>query len=285
MSRVGCLVFSDSLTHASSEIPVELGELFLRLSPVIALRRTRPWAVFLDFRGFETKNDRFQRSIALKSQALLRRWSASSSTDHSLRSFRIGFAENAAFALLNALYSQKLHTPVSSEILDHLLDPFGIQRQDQRQRSASWIPLLQQLGILTLEDFMQLPLASLASRFGKRGLEFSRRLQDAHLSADLEAWPIFSPPERLLESREFAPDQPLPAALDPILFVLKELLDRLSARLRSRLLRASQVKLTLQNEGKRQAHELLICFCTPQGSTYGMLASFREKLAAWETKR
>ncbi|MBU6375939.1 MAG: hypothetical protein KGQ59_08095 [Bdellovibrionales bacterium] len=287
MSRVGCLVFSDSLTPSSGEMPAELGELFLRLSPVIALRRARPWAIFLDFRGFDTNDSGFQKTIALKSQTLLRRWGTADSIARSSGSFRIGFAENAAFALLAACYSQKLQAPLSPEILEILLDPFATEPKNKKPsagQTKSWIQLLQNLGIHRLQDFMQLPVSSLASRFGKKGLEFSRRLQGAHLSADFEAWPLFIPTERLLELREFAPDQPLPAALEPLLFILKELLDRLCARLRSRLLRASQIQLTLQEEGNRATHQLQISFCTPQGSASGMLPSFRERLSTWLQK-
>ena len=92
---------------------------------------------------------------------------------------------------------------------------------------------------------------------------------------------MFIPPEKLLEVREFDPDQPLPSLLDPILFVSKELLDRLSARLRARMLRASAIRIELHHEGRRDREPLVIRFCTPQGSVAGMLPSFRERLAHW----
>lgn len=274
--RIACILFPDF----HDEIPAELCELFLRLTPVIACRRQEPRAVFLDFRGIDTDAPDFENLLSLKVMALVRRWGSH------LRDLRfcIGMAENAGFAFLHAKHPEGLETRLSATVLDHLLDPFGASRASQKQspgQIAAWMKLLTQLGIHTLQDFSLLPASALASRFGKNGIEFSRRIRDATSSADLEAWPIFVPAERLLESKDFDPDRPLPPLLDPILFTSKELLDRLSARLRARMLRAAAIRMALHHEGHQNREPLIIRFCTPQGSAAGMLPSFRERLAHW----
>ncbi len=274
-NRIACILFPE----LHDELPVELCELFLRLSPVVACRRQEPRALFLDFRGIDTELPDFEKLLNLKVKALVRRCSET----RAMR-FRIGLAENAGFAFLHAQHPEGLDTKLSSTVLDHLLDPFAVVRASQKQspgQISAWIKLLTQLGIHTLRDFSLLPPGALASRFGKNGLELSRRIRDATSSADLEAWPIFVPNEKLVESKHFDPDRPLPSLLDPILFTSKELLDRLSARLRARMLRATAIRMELHHEGRQDRDPLVIRFCTPQGSAAGMLPSFRERLAQW----
>jgi nucleotidyltransferase/DNA polymerase involved in DNA repair len=290
MPRVGCIVFSEF----HDELPVELCELFLRLTPVVACRRQEPRAIFLDFRGIDTELPEFEKLLNLKVKALVRRWSGSSvARDGESRPsgepyraprLRIGLAENAGFAFLLAQHPEGLEARLSATVLDHLLDPFAVVRASQKQSPGqinAWMKLLTQLGIHTLRDFSLLPPSALASRFGKSGLEFSRRIRDATSSADLEAWPLFVAPEKLIEQKDFDPDRPLPPLLDPILFTSKELLDRLSARLRARMLRATAIRMELHHEGRQDRDPLVIRFCTPQGSAAGMLPSFRERLAHW----
>jgi nucleotidyltransferase/DNA polymerase involved in DNA repair len=280
MPRVACILFHETGSRSGDALPAELCELFLRLTPVVASRQQEPRAIFLDFRGIDTEAPEFEKLLNLKVKALVRRWSGESAPPR----FRLGMAENAGFAFLHAQHPEGLETRLSAQVLDHLLDPFGVVRASQKQspgQITSWMKLLTQLGIHTLRDFSLLPPSALASRFGKNGLEFSRRIRDLTSSADLEAWPVFVPAEKLIEAKDFDPDRPLPPLLDPILFTSKELLDRLSARLRARMLRATAIRMELHHEGRNDRDPLVIRFCTPQGTASGMLTSFRERLAHW----
>ncbi|MEN9723104.1 MAG: hypothetical protein RJB38_1090 [Pseudomonadota bacterium] len=280
LPRVAAIVFSDQPDERKKS---ELAELFFRLSPVVALRSRAPLTVFLDLRGLPITPHQFRSSFELKVQALLRRRFSSQAP-----AFRLGLAQNAAFAFLNAQSPSSDQVALSPELFANLLDPFAtldasILLKDRRIKEG--IPLLEHLGIQTLSEFSRLPLESLSARFGKVGLNFARRIQDAQRSADFEAWPLWVPAERLIEELAFDPDRPLAARLDSLLFASKELLERLALRLRARAARASALRLKIRHDKKDQSESLLeLRLVTPQSSASGMLASFRDRLSGWLQK-
>src|SRR5262249_29246813 len=106
---------------------------------------------------------------------------------------------------------------------DALEDPDGLKRERMRAIHAS----MRVLGIHDVAGLRTLPPAQVASRFGDAGSILMQR-SSAELHRPLRP---FTPPDRIIEEHEL---DGLVEELEPVLFVLKRLFDRVEARLDAR---------------------------------------------------
>jgi len=247
----------------------------LRFTPRIALRARAPWAIFLDLRETEP-------ALGLKIQVTLERLGiAPHARGHALghASYQFAWGEHPSQALIAAATASPV---LSAESIDWLLDPFGVLAPGQGSSPASlqrWVDQLGLLGIRTHADFARLPLKALGSRFGRAGVELARKLEAGRKSALPELWPVFVPPQKIFEQTDFAPDDPIPAAHEPLLFVARPILDKLCLRLKARSLRATALALTL--EIRNRDHVSVLRLSQPQGSVTGLFPLFQEHLRQW----
>lgn len=175
--------------------------------------------------------------------------------------------------------------PVGTSLLwtDVRSDPEGKKREALREAQAS----LALLGVEEVHRLQKLPASQIASRFGEAGATLMQRAH-AELDRPLEA---FVPPERCLVE-ELELDRTTDD-LEPILFLLKRMFDRLEARLEARALSITVLDLIflvepgIENEidddevrprfsKKRETVQLRFARATRRAGT--MLKIAREKL-------
>lgn len=166
---------------------------------------------------------------------------------------------------------------------DALEDPDGVKRERLRGIHAS----LRVLGIQDIAGLRALPSEQVGSRFGEAGSMLMQRAA-AELSRPLRP---FTPPESVTEQHEL---DGLVEELEPVLFVLKRLFDRVEARLDARTLSAGSVILgfeiepdqhravdhdRLRRSSSRERAEVVLTLARPSKRAATMLALAREKLA------
>jgi hypothetical protein len=136
---------------------------------------------------------------------------------------------------------------------------------------------LRKLGILKLKEFLSLPAKTLSERFGKDALEALRKIREA----DRILWPAFARKETIAEKMEITPGDE-PVSLEPLLFLIKGLVDRTMIRLKGRGEKASVVQLTLEQEPFSTLREPLrnypVHLSVPQGRTAGLLPILKDRL-------
>jgi protein ImuB len=244
----------------------EIAEHCLRFTPQICLRGSD--AIFLEI----------GRCYRLYSEdTFLRRATALLGKLH--LPVAIGLADSLEWALVRA----KFRDPLPLEALFELADPLG---HDARapELVAKLVGALRLLGIRRLEEFRSIPRRELASRFGPVGLLCRQRLE-GELPMPWKPW---FPPEVVSESAEYLYSD-FEAALEPLLFEAKKLLDRIHARLRSRGLKAAALELRIRCEklsiSPERERRLKIEFLLPQSDAKGTLAILREFLAKEFSRR
>jgi nucleotidyltransferase/DNA polymerase involved in DNA repair len=162
-------------------------------------------------------------------------------------------------------------------------DPEGIKRERLRGIHAS----MRVLGIQDIAGLRALPAEQVGSRFGEAGSMLMQRAS-AELQRPLRP---YTPPESICEQHEL---DGLVEELEPVLFVLKRLFDRVEARLDARTLSAGSVILGFEIEpdqhraidhdrarraSSREHAELVLTLARPSKRAATMLALAREKLA------
>lgn len=167
---------------------------------------------------------------------------------------------------------------------DRRVDPDGILQQQMRAAVSS----LRLLGVEDVERFLGLPSSQVSSRFGEAGATMSRRAR----AEERRPLKSYHPPERTVETFEL---DAITEDLEPILFVLKRLFDRLEDRLsaRARSVRSlmihflvePQMSTRIEHDAHRRRSskrtetvELSFARATRRAST--MLALARERIGA-----
>ncbi len=259
--RIACVILKGAGVGGQPADLAAFAQACLRFSPQLALRGSE--AVFLEI----GKSRRLfsEESLRLRIHALARRFGAQA---------RVAISSTAARALAEARYGGTL--PL--EALHDFASPFAPARKDAKAAISKMIEKLGVFGVRDLNAFAQLPASSLASRFGETGVKLHTRIHPETEKFWEEAWPGYSPPERLIE-RQVTSEE---SALEPLLFVMKSVIDRAMARLMGEGKRATLVRVHLELEKwstlKSHAREWRISLHLPQGSTQGLLPILKERL-------
>lgn len=269
---------------------IGFAEACLQLSPQIAIRQNE--AVFIETAGL--KKIFSTHGFLLRIQALLRRFQTQArivicnNTRLGLAFARFGSPHTGLPTLHGAtVISKKLNANTESfaqgllpiEAICDYYDPF-FRHEPLEPRFNEFCLLARKLGITSLGQLKSLPTSEVNSRFGS----FSAELLLSLHAKTAEVWPYLRIPDRLLESQEL-PEMPfysLDMTLQPLLFTVRSLLDRLFARLRGRGQKASQLVLRISTERfstvKKPHRELLITLPLPQSSTHSLFPILHEKL-------
>lgn len=254
--RVACILLN-------TKIPISrIAEHFLRFSPQICVSKE---ALFVEIGRSKSL---FDESIFVsKAKRLLKKLNIEAEV-------RIAkdITDSLAFARFRCDELKKL--PLNS--LHDFTDPFD-RDPALRKSVQNLINSFQNLGIKNLDQFVQLPVSDLISRFGIVGRFCYQRVR----GETLVNWPNWKPDEIIFERKEFSYFE-FYGELEPILFELKSQLDLIFLRLFVRGKRAQKMEIEIKCE-KISTHPNYIRkfnfnFFAPQGSTKGTLRIFKERL-------
>jgi nucleotidyltransferase/DNA polymerase involved in DNA repair len=255
--RVACIWFDKSVETN------KLAELFLRFSPQICLRHDR--GIFVEIGKCRSLYS--EDSFRARATVLLRRSGVSA---------KITIGHGILDSLTQALFQQGTWDELPLIALLELADPFD-RDPILRKSVGNLILSFQDLGIKSLGQLKRLPVNELIARFGVVGRHCHSRLTQA----ENLVWPLWTPEEIIKEKKEFSYFE-FYGELDPILFELKNQLDRIFARLFSRRKKVSQLQVIIRCEKVSVNPEYLrkfdFHFFTPQSSVKGTLKIIKERL-------
>lgn len=266
--RIACLLLQTPLSGRELE---QLARSCAHLSPQIALRPTN--AVFLEI------------------GAMHNLYSEESVSDELLRLARplgggsVAVAGSASRAYVLARYPHVMETEWPLEALYDLATPFGADPELEK-KITKMNESLHSLGISNVHQLNLLPKPTLASRFGAEALELIGRLRG---TMD-PPWPAFRVQEAIAERIEIEGIEP---GIEPLLFVLRGVLDKIMNRLATRSERASVLKIefemvrwnTGRMSGKFKTREWTLPLPVAQGSSSGVLPILRDYLSQQFQKR
>lgn len=251
------LAIALSPTESRQEI---LAEACLRFSPLVSIGAN---AVFVEIGRCHLLYS--EDSIRARAQVLIRRLGISA---------RIAIADDLATALSLAISQVTTREKIPVDYLPHYLSPY-----ETTDLLDDMIQSLKRLGIHELGAFLALPRRSIASRFGKLGL-FCRENCDYPERIPLRPFQ----PRTQIEETETIDETYALTSLEPLLFCLKKILDRISLRLRGAGRLALRMKLTLSltpHSHVQTPHPVFdFTFPFPQGSTNSLIPLFRDRLDA-----
>jgi protein ImuB len=256
-----------------------LAEACLRFSSQVALRQAQAGApaVFLEARrsGWLYAPE----SLAWRVQAAARRLGLP-------QPWQLGWGAHPAEAYAQARWGPALVALPDQSIRRLPLDalqayasPF-IEHGEAEQAVAGFVQVFRELGLSDLGAFLDLPLRSLETRFGAQAALLRSRVA-GHWDM---AWPRFEAAvvlEELADTRQVETQDGISAG-EALLFHVKELCDRVSARLGGRGQRAAGLRLSLgmQRLGTRgiQWRQIDVALPMPQAGALGLLRVLRERI-------
>lgn len=224
-----------------------LGEVFYRYTPQLAWRGRR--ALFLEVSQCQkiyTAEGIVRRGLVYLQQLGLKA--------------RVAMAESVPAALSLAIYRKSNIRELPIECLRFFALPFQVNEVVEKNVESILVHL-KNLNIKTLGDFQEMRTESLLSRFGSVGWLLAQNTREGASFV----WPRFAPADVVAESVEFDFEFPV-ESVEPILFHLKSLLDKIYLRLRGQGLRMKQLLLKLDLEHGGKTYELSLIF------TNGILA-------------
>jgi len=255
--KVLCALF---LNSPDKEKIQALAESCFRLSTQVALSYE---AVFIEIgNSWRLYNE---RGIKLRVLALSQRLSLFP---------QVGIGTNIPTALAIARFKNSSDLPTRA--LHDFATPI-LKDLEVSKKVENLIKTLENLGIHKLEDFIRLPRKAILTRFGKIGL----KLHEQVAQAEQLPWPEFRPKEIILEKTILEADAEI-KGLEPLLFVLRGLIDRSLVRLLGQGKRALKVCVRLKLEPyslvKEPERLWYFEFSAPQGHVLGLLSILRERL-------
>ncbi len=239
----------------------KLAEACFRFSPQIALRENE--AICLEIGG--SRRIFTESSLRARLQAILLRFECRA---------RVVFADDVCEAIALARYGCSSSGELPLKALYEYASPFS-NDPETGKRVQFAMKQLERLGIKSLEEFRKLPLETLASRFGKEVSEAARWLSEGRDPA----WPGFRPLEEIEEEADLCDCETRSACADveSMVFPLKSLLDRVTARLHARGERLMALELELKLED-RSTRSWELRFSSPQGATLAILTILQDRL-------
>jgi hypothetical protein len=265
--RIYCLTLSPNTSAKELE---RLAECALRLTPKVALRRTpSAFALFLDAPRSQNEQGvlKIPVSFSARTQVLAQKKLALTTGDGA-------WGVSASHAFCAALTGTSKSEELSLRHLGEFVDPFGLKQGDPDWSRAlnRLIDRMKSLGVTKLGEFLALPASTLTSRFGADGVLIRQIAENPeHL-----LWPRFEPASEIEETQDLH-DWGILDTLEPLLFILKPLFERLFLKLHARSLRLAEVKLTLSLP-QGETREIALAFSMPQTSWTGVLPVVRDRL-------
>ena len=184
----------------------------------------------------------------------------------------LAVGEDLPTALAFARYQCTTKSTLPIDAIMDYWDPFYSGATPDKILAA-----LKQLGIRTIEDFLKFPAPTWGSRFGTPGLLIAQRANDATSLP----WPLFTRQEHVMETVDIDESNAI-QNLEPLLFILKRLLNRLMVRLRGRAERMGTLELVIKQEPystiRKPERRWIIDFPLPQSNLQTILAIMRERL-------
>ncbi len=244
------------LSEENDELLQRLAEASLRLSPQIA---TGDRCLFIEIG--KIRKIYTEKTLLLRLQSFLKRFE--------IKNFKVGVGDDIPTARARAFF-QSTRLPI--EALQIYATPF-------RTSSSLEKPILnlKRLGIDWLDEFAKIPATALASRFGKEGIYARHYLDQVR---DI-AWPFFQAKERISESDTLS-EGAIIRDFEPLLFLLKKIVDRALARLFSQGKQAMQVRVRIHLDKystvQKPTREWIFEFAFAQGSVFGVLPILRERI-------
>lgn len=261
-------------TTLETELQQRLAEACLRFSPQVALREGE--AIFIDITRCRQLYS--EETLSRRLQSVIQKFDR-----HLWSQCRIAFARDAATALACARYSQRnlAQLPVSAGL--DFLSPFA-PNETLAKNFTKMLAAFKRLGIETLGQFSEIPVASLASRFSKEGFQLGHRIQSVFREGLGDAWPAFQLPEVITESVDLFEVDTLEACAhqETFLFALRPVLEKVAARLHGRGLRATAFEVRFEllkrigaENPNRKWH---ISLPLPQSGARGLFQILRDRL-------
>ncbi len=255
--KVACLYFKTTVPLSS------LAEVFLKLSPQICLGRS---ALFIEIGKCHRLYS--EQGFQARCQVILKRLNLSAS---------ISIAIDIAEAFVKAKYqcADVDSLPLSSLI--DFADPFE-KDEKLRKKVSDMVLSFQHLGVKSIRQFRNIPLSELVSRFGAISILCMQRLRK-----EVEIpWPSWKPAEIIFEKNDF-PYFEFYGELEPVIFKLKEQLDRLFQRLwgRSLCIQKLQVRIFFETNSLHPSRlrHFEFDFISPQSQTKATLNIIKERLS------
>jgi protein ImuB len=250
--RVLCIYFLE-------EAPVEtIAEACFRFSPQIALGKR---AIFIEVGA--CKHLYSEQSVLLRTQSMMSRFK---------KRGRLIIDDDIPTALARAVFKSKDRASLPVDALQIYSSPFhGSEMLDHA------ITSFKRLGVETIGEILRIPRGAITVRFGKEALLALHQIECAYQVI----WPRFIPVEKVIESENVDEMYDL-RELEPLLFILKSVLDRAMLRLRGRCQVISNFKITFYLEKystlEKTEREWVFDLAFPQGSVISLLPMIRDKL-------
>lgn len=240
--QVVCVFFPQPV----KEILQSVAEVSLLFTPQIAVSDE---AIFLEVEGSRNLF-RYEECILR-----LRQW-----LSEQRYCARVSMARDIPTALAFAKFQAHDKEALPLEAISCYFSPF-------KSEEFKGLEKLRELGLNILSDFQGLPIQELASRFGKEALWARDRIA----FAGALPWPRFSFEPKLVERADFECAAQI-EQLEPVLFLLKQVLDRILLRLYNR-------------QEKLQAFDLIFHFDPlARNKLTDQIHSFSLPTPQWETK-
>ncbi|MCB9073036.1 MAG: hypothetical protein H6623_05410 [Bdellovibrionaceae bacterium] len=151
---------------------------------------------------------------------------------------KIEFASDLPSAIAYCRFNIRSKDLLPIEALPYFFNPFLFDRQFQKQ-----IDILKKLGLSIFKQLVDIPRSSMTSKFDKNLTLTIALVNDAsHI-----VWPRYVPDEQVTEAYDFEHTQEI-SNLQPLMFVGKNLIERLIARLKARGFAVSKLNIDLRQE-------------------------------------
>ncbi len=191
---------------------------------------------------------------------------------------RVAFHSKLTLAYALAKHGVSDVNDLPLEVLPELVDPFSPDALTKKSL-ASLMQALHKVGVKSIPAFLKIPARELSSRFGAVSMMARARLEG---ELDL-TWPDWEQEEIVIEARALGYEEQS-RDLDPLMFLMKPLLDRLFSRLWARGRRLSSMELKLDLENFRHLKgaakpDFKFDFLLPQTSSRGAMPIIRERLS------
>lgn len=247
-----CLEIGESLE------PQKLAEICLRWSPQLSLGQR---AVFMEVSRCRRLHS--EQSLRQRIMILSRRLRTS---------IRLGQGPTLARARGQIYFLNQDYLSWPLKALRVFADPLWLSARTEKIEEALGL-----LGLKSVEDFMNLPASTLNSRFGSLALQLRMNIEQ---NRD-PVWPQWRFLEKIIESQEV--DESFAVrSLEPLLFILRPLLERAFLRLKGRGEKVLQAQMILRTEKlsfiKENKRKIYFEFAYPQGRAAAVFGLMQERL-------